>query len=151
MRPSSILFLTLTLLALVGATANAAEPVGPKLPPQVRSLLVQEMNAILDASEAILGAIVRGQDDVVATKAQAIHDSFVLRQEMTAENRKAFMEAVPPSFVKRDRAFHRLTAELAAAAREENRVRQRRLYAEMIEACTACHSRYASDRFPRLQ
>jgi cytochrome c556 len=128
-----------------------AEPVGPKLPDRVRGLLVQEMNAIQGASEEILDALVRGRDEVVAEKAQAIHDSFILKQEMTESDREAPMEAVPKEFVERDRAFHELTGELAAAGREGDGARQRQLFGEMIEACTACHTRYAHDRFPGFE
>lgn len=128
-----------------------AEPVGPKLPDRVRGLLLQEMNAIERASEEILNALVRGRDAVVAEKAEAIHDSFILKQKMTESDRKALMKAVPREFVQRDRAFHELTGELAAAGREGDGARQRQLFSEMIEACTACHARYAHDRFPGLR
>lgn len=128
-----------------------AEPVGPKLPDRVRGLLIQEMNAIQRASEEILDALVRGRDEVVAEKAQGIHDSFILKQEMTESDREALMEAVPKEFVQRDRAFHELTGELATAGREGDGARQRELFGEMIDACTACHARYAHDRFPGLR
>ena len=88
--------------------------------------------------------------DELDRKAQAIHDSFILKQEMTESDRKALMKAVPEEFVQRDRAFHELTGELAAAGREGDGARQRQLFGEMIEACTACHARYAHDRFPGL-
>lgn len=134
-----------------GEPAERAEPVGPKLPDRVRGLLLQEMNAIQQASEEILDALVRGRDEVVAEKAQAMHDSFILKQEMTESDREALMEAVPKEFVQRDRAFHELTGELATAGREGDGERQRELFGEMVEACTACHARYAHDRFPGLR
>ena len=133
-----------------GESAEPAEPVGPKLPDRVRGLLLQEMNAIQRASEEILDALVRGRDAVVAEKAQAIHDSFILKQEMTKADRKALMEAVPKDFVQRDRAFHEVTGELAAAGREGDGARQRELFGDMIDAYTGCHARYAHDRFPGL-
>ena len=137
-----------------GTTAGsppATEPVGPKLPDHVRSLLRQEMIAILGASQSILDALVRGQHDRVAEKAQAIHDSFILQQEMTQADRKALMEAVPKAFVERDRAFHALTGQLAEAARERDAERERTLFGRMIDACAECHARYAHDRFPGLR
>jgi len=140
----------LTLLTTPPAAGSGPEPVGPKLPTKVRGLLLQEMNAILEATHDILDALVRGQDEVVAEKAQAIHDSFILKQEMTAADRRALKQAVPAAFVERDKAFHELTAELAAAARDGDRARQQRLFGEMTEACTACHARYAPNRFPAL-
>lgn len=142
----------LLVLALVTPLSAGGEPdpVGPKLPPRVRGLLVQEMVAVLEATREIVAAIVRGEDNVVAQRAQAIHDSFILQQEMTEADRRALIDAVPGDFVQRDRAFHALTGELAEAARQGNGPRQRELFARMIEACVACHSRYATDRFPGL-
>lgn len=130
------------------AVQQGPEPVGPKLPPKVRGLLLQEMNAVLGATQDILDALVRGQDAVVAERAQAIHDSFILKQEMTAGDRQALQAAVPEAFIERDRAFHDLTGRLAEAARRGDAARQRALYADMVEACAACHARYATNRFP---
>lgn len=134
--------------AVPGAAQDGAEPVGPKLPPKVRGLLLQEMNAVLGATHEILDALVRGQDAVVAEKARAIHDSFILKQEMTPADRQALKEAVPEAFVERDQAFHALTGRLAKAARRGDAARQQALFADMVEACAACHARYATNRFP---
>lgn len=133
---------------LIGVTALAQEPVGPKLPGELRALLLREMNAIQNASLEIQGALIRGEDARVAELAQGIHDSFILRQEMTEADRKALQAAVPRAFVERDRAFHELTGELAAAARAGEDARQRALFGEMVAACAACHARYATNRFP---
>jgi hypothetical protein len=70
---------------------------------------------------------------------------------MTPADRKALREAVPRSFVQRDRAFHELTGKLATAAREGDATRQRELFGRMIDQCSACHARYAPDRFPGLR
>lgn len=119
------------------------EAVAERLPPQVRTLLRQEMNAILAASQNILDAIVRADDERVAEQAQAIHDSFIMKQSLTEDDRKALKNAVPADFLARDKAFHTLSASLAEAARQEDRDRQKALFSEMIDACTGCHSRYA--------
>ncbi|HKJ95364.1 MAG TPA: cytochrome c [Gammaproteobacteria bacterium] len=150
MKP--ILALMLSLAVSLGAMQAAMagetpEPVGPNLPPRLRGLLVQEMTAILGASKDIVEALVRGRDEVVAEKAQSIHDSFILKQKMTQADREALKEAAPAAFVQRDRAFHELTGRLAQAAREGSRDRTHALFAQMINACTACHARYATDRF----
>ena len=146
-----IVAVTLSVVLAIAGPAGAAEPVGPKLPDRVRGLLLQEMNAILGASQTILDAIVRGDHERVADRARAIHDSFILKQEMTAADRRALKKAVPRDFIRRDRAFHELTGELAAAARERDGARERELFARMIDACTGCHARYAGDRFSGLE
>lgn len=139
---------------LVAPVADAADPadsnVASKLPAHIRQLLIQEMNAVLDASKKILDALVRGQDAVVAENAQAIHDSFILRQQMSPEDKQALLDAVPEAFVERDRAFHEVSERLAEAAREKDAARQLQLFNDMVGACVECHSRHAAGRFPAL-
>lgn len=150
LRTAAILAAGLALTAPAPAQEDAGppEPVGPKLTETLRDMLRREMNAILGASLQIQEALVRGEDARVAELAQSIHDSFILAQEMTPEDREALRAAVPAAFVERDQAFHVLTGELAAAARDGDDARQRRLFGEVVAACAACHERYATDRFP---
>lgn len=142
------LFLVLVAAAMAGENPSGKDNVGSNLPPRVRGLLIQEMNAILGATRNILDGLVRGQHAVVASNAQAIHDSFILEQQMTEKDRQALMRAVPERFIERDRAFHQLSASLAEAARNGNSARQRALFADMVEACAACHTHHARQRFP---
>lgn len=133
------------------ASAHADErAVGSNLPPRFRALIIQEMLAVTEASKRILEALARGQDDIVAENAQAIHDSFVLEQEMSEEDSKALHDLLPHSFVERDHEFHALSADLANAARNGNTQEQLRLFTNMTNACVACHSAHATDRFPGL-
>lgn len=136
-------------LALGGfALAQEAEPVSPKLTPKLRDLLRREMVSINDASQQILTSIVAGDDAGVAKLAQQIHDSFILRQSMTPDDKKNLMAAVPEGFVQQDRAFHGIAAELAQAARSKDRPQQQEQFSRMVKACSACHDEYAQDRFP---
>lgn len=145
-------WLALAVGVAVGASAVAqeTEPVSPKLTPKLRDLLREEMVAIEDASKQILSALIAGEDAQVAELAQRIHDSFILQQEMTEEDRAALMEAVPSGFVEQDRAFHEIALALAEAARADDRARQHEQYGRMIEACSACHADYATGRFPNF-
>ena len=144
--------LAVALLLAQGAPAQETgappEPVGPKLTEKLRDMLRREMAAVLGASLEIQDALVRGENARVAELAQSIHDRFILAQEMTPEDRADLRAAVPAAFVERDQAFHELTGELAAAAREGDGARQRELFGEVVTACAACHERYATDRFP---
>lgn len=146
--PGLLLLIVLFLPAKLMAAPSAGANVGSELPPKLRGLLIQEMNAILDASKVILDALIRGQDEVVAEKAQAIHDSFIMKQAMTADDRKALLAAVPKDFLKRDQAFHTLSSKLADAARKGDKEAQLQLYGDLIDACMECHARHAQDRFP---
>jgi hypothetical protein len=136
-------------LALGGlALAQDTEPVSPKLTPKLQDLVRKEMLSINGASQQILAALVAGDDARVAELAQQIHDSFILRQSMTPEDKADLMAAVPEGFVQQDRAFHEISAELARAARDGSRMGQHEHFNRMIEACSACHAQYATDRFP---
>ena len=130
------------------AEESTDSAVGSNLPPKVRALLIQEMSVVLGATKTILEALVQGQDHIVAENAQAIHDSFIMEQEMTEADKKALKMAVPAEFLERDVAFHKLTARLAEAARKGNEPLQMQLFAEMVNACTECHAKHATDRFP---
>jgi len=131
-------------------TAGGEEPISPKLSPRLQDLLRQEMVSIEQASQDILLALVRGDDARVAERAQQIHDSFILRQAMTPEDRTHLMAVAPDDFVQRDRAFHALAAELATAARGGDGPAQRDRFGQMIDSCAECHARYATDRFPKF-
>lgn len=135
-----------------GAVAQESESsLGPRLPPNVRALLIEEMNAILGASHTILEAIVRGQHEVVAEQATLIHDSFILEQQMTQADRMALEETAPPSFIEKDEAFHALSERLADAAARRDHPEERRVFAQMLDACAVCHAEHAGDRFPGVQ
>lgn len=146
----SALAIGLGLAGLVPASGQQAEPVSPNLTQKLRELLRKEMLSIEDASKQILSALIAGDDARVGELSQKIHDSFILQQSMTPQDKQDLMAAVPESFVTRDRAFHEISANLAKAARDSDRARQHEEFGRMIEACTACHATYATDRFPGL-
>lgn len=140
-----------SLFALASlAPGLAAEPVGPELTPKLRGLLIKEMVQIDQAMQEIFSAIVRGQHATVADKGQAIHDSFILKQSLTKEDRQDLKAAVPPEFLQMDAHLHELSASLAEAGRSEDTPRQLELFSRMTDACVACHSTYTTDRFPGL-
>ncbi len=132
----------------VAGPVQADEPVGPKLPPQIRGLLLQEMQSINEASREILTALVAGDDAGVASLAQQIHDSFIMRQSMTPEDRRQLRAAVPEAFVTMDQGLHEAAHALAQAAAAGDRSLQRERFGRMLEACGGCHARFATDRFP---
>ncbi|EAZ99691.1 hypothetical protein MELB17_11826 [Marinobacter sp. ELB17] len=50
-----------------------------------------------------------------------------------------------------DRAFYELSADLVEAAKAADQARERVLLGKILEACVACHSKYANGRFPGLK
>ncbi|SEK75219.1 hypothetical protein SAMN04488129_10484 [Halomonas daqiaonensis] len=141
-----------TLVALgVSATSLAAEPVRPELTPKLQGLLKKEMIQIELAMQDVYSAILQGRHTTVAEKGQSIHDSFILEQSLTDQDRQELKAAVPPEFLQMDAYLHELSASLAEAGRTEDTPGQVELFGRMTESCVACHSTYVTDRFEGLK
>jgi len=143
----SIVILSIT----VSFAASATESVTPKLTDKLDRLLREEMRSIQSAMGQIHSAIVMGQHDKVAEQAQNIHDSFILQQSLTEQDRKDLISAVPEGFIKLDKEFHQLAASLADAGRNDDTRKQHKLFGKMTGNCIQCHSTYVSDRFPGVK
>jgi len=150
-KTTCALLATLALSLALPFTATADEPVTPKLTDKLDRLLREEMRSIQSAMGQIHSAIVMGQHNGVAENAQKIHDSFILQQSLTEQDRKDLMSAVPNGFIRLDKEFHQLAASLAEAGRGKKTKEQHKLFSEMTGNCIQCHSKYVSDRFPGVQ
>ncbi|MFG6158816.1 hypothetical protein ACGTNG_08410 [Halomonas sp. 1390] len=138
-------------MVTAGSVAGAAEPVGPDLTEKLRGLLVKEMVEIEAAMQATYSAIIQGRHDEVAGHGQAIHDSFILEQSLTQQDRRDLKDAVPAAFLQLDARLHELAASLAEAGRQRNTPKQVDVFHHMTQSCVACHSRYVTDRFAGLE
>ncbi len=147
----AIAFAVMLSILTAGGVVIAAEPVGPQLPDKLRGLLVKEMIEVEAAMRETYSAIIQGKHDEVAQKGQAIHDSFILEQSLTEQDRQDLKAAVPGEFLQMDERFHQLSASLAEAGRQQNTQEQIEVFNRMTESCVACHSRYVTDRFEGLQ
>ncbi|PRY72983.1 hypothetical protein [Halomonas ventosae] len=141
-----------TLVALVASASSlAADPVRPELTPKLQGLLQKEMLQIEQAMQEVYSAMLQGRHAVVAEKGQAIHDSFILEQSLTDEDRQDLKAAVPQAFLQMDATLHELSASLAEAGQAQDTARQVALYGRMTESCVACHGAYVTDRFEGLE
>ena len=149
--PGSILgglIIVILMGMLPAADVRAAEPVAPRLTPRLQKLFAEEMNAILQACQQIIPPLVAGDHAMVEKQARAIHDSFILEKNLTAQDRKHLETAVPQAFLDMDGAFHRVAAKLAEAAQRKDTDLQIHYFGLLLEYCGTCHRRYASDKFP---
>ncbi|KAA3638653.1 MAG: hypothetical protein DWP95_12200 [Proteobacteria bacterium] len=153
MNKKIVLLLLLLMVSMPHAESDIdhESAIGSQLPNHIRSLLIEEMQAITTSMDVIFRALVAGEHDQVVPQAQAIHDSFIMAQKMTEADSKTLEEVLPEEFIKRDQAFHHLSAELAEAARNKDQAKQFKLYQDMQQACLACHQKHALDRFPNLK
>lgn len=138
------------LCLLLSSPALAEEPVTPKLTDKLRQLLQEEMRAIQTAMTSIHTAMVLGQHHTVAEQARQIHDSFILKQSLTEQDRRDLKAAVPAGFIALDQEFHELAASLENAGRNKESQEQGRLFSSMTHSCIECHGKYVSDRFPAV-
>jgi hypothetical protein len=146
------------LIVLIGL---AAEPpaqaqeqetaIGPQLSERLRGLLLEEMNLIQAGMERAMRGIATGDHTAVYENGRDIYRSFILKQKLTEEDRKELHSVVPPNFIALDQAFHETAHKLAAAGRDQDVELQGFYFGRLVESCTACHARYAADRFPGLR
>lgn len=142
--------LLLALTAILITTPVHAEDVTSELNPKLRGLLQQEMIGVEAAMKQVYSAIIRGNHEVVQEKGKAIHDSFILDQELTDQDRKDLKAAVPKPFLKLDQTFHRQAEKLAQAGSKKNTRKQKQLFDRMTNSCVNCHSRFVDERFSGL-
>ena len=138
------------LVLILSPSAFAEDPVGPKLTPRLKDLIAQEMQQIAEATASLSTAIASGDHHAAMELGVAVRNSFILKQSLTDQDKKDLMGAVPPAFVAMDRRFHGLAGKLAHAAEAGDSELQSVYYAKMLESCIACHTHFASDRFPGL-
>ena len=146
----SIVGAGLAVFFTLQAGAQAAEPVGPKLTPKLKELISKEMQQVAQATAELAGAIAGGNHASAMQLGAAVRDSFILKRSLTEQDKKDLMSAVPPGFVALDRHFHATAGKLAHAAEGKDSELQGFYFYKMLEACVACHARFASDRFPGL-
>lgn len=142
-----VTFTALTMAILSANQTFAAEPVTSKLTPRLHELLIDEMRSVKQAMEQIMNGLVVGDHSLVANMAQQIHNSFILKQQLTEKDKEDLMAAVPPDFVRLDQEFHETSKRLAEVADQKQYDLQRYYFGQLVQACQECHSSYVSDRF----
>ena len=145
-----ITWVALALFILLQTGVHAADSVGPKLTDRLKDLLTKEMQQVSQATAKLALAIVAGEHASTNELGVAIRDSFILKKSLTKQDKKDLMNAVPPEFVALDRHFHSLAGKLAHAAEMKDSELQGFYFSKLLEACVACHTKFASDRFPGL-
>ena len=149
--PKRAAFMALLIMLATGGQALAREGAGPLAnEPELRGLLQQEMQALQKALATLSTALPQGQWHRVADTAGQIHDSFILQQQLSAEDRKTLHQTLPADFIQRDRAFHQQAKKLQHAAESQDAELSLFYYSNMVESCVSCHRQFATHRFPSL-
>jgi hypothetical protein len=121
-----------------------------ELSTDIAGLLRKEMLAIQTGMRDLIPAMSAGAWEDVSSIAQNISDSFILKQALTAAQKEELHHVLPQGFIEMDQAFHQSAAMLAHAAELKNPDVMNFYYFKLNTACIACHSKYATQRFPGL-
>ena len=118
------------------------------LSPELRGLLSKEMRAIQQGMVEIIPAYASGNWGKIARIAHKIKNSYILKQNLTMEQKHELHTSLPESFVKEDQRFHYLAGMLEHVASNTNAELVGFYFSKMNESCVSCHSQYATHKFP---
>lgn len=131
-----------------GMDTAAPRPEKLELPDSLLSALRAEMQQIEAAMGTLLSQLAQAQAAPAAATARSIENTFILKQELSAEALQQLVSLLPEPFLALDRNFHGNAAKLAAAAEQGDYSGAIELYSQMSQACISCHQQYATKRFP---
>ncbi len=117
----------------------------------VHEMLTLEMKEIRKGMETLVYAVASGQWEDVAKTAKSIKHGFILKQQLTESQRHELHEKLPHGFKQMDKKFHYYAGMLSHVAEEKDIELVHYFVYKMNEACTACHTKYASSKFKGLQ
>lgn len=118
--------------------------------PHLQNLLREEMRALQQAMSKIVNALPTGDWPTIANTAQAIHDSFILQQKLTDQDRDKLAH-LPMEFIHLDEALHQQANKLREAAVAKDAELSVFYVSRMLDKCMQCHTRFVAQRFPGLQ
>lgn len=132
-----------------GAAAAAPAP-ALALSPDLLELLREEMRGISGGVQALAPAIAIGDWKTITDTSARIKASYIMEQKLTAAQKEELETALPEVFKLMDANFHREAGNLGHAAEVRDGELTAFYFYRMVESCVACHSAYATTRFPDL-
>ena len=84
----------------------------------------------------------------VANTGAQMRASYILDKKLTAAQRKELGTSLPEHFKRLDADFHLESKKLEEAATNHDAQLSAFHFYRLIETCTACHSIYATSKFP---
>ena len=118
------------------------------LSPELRGLLSKEMVAVQDGMVSMMSAYASGNTKDIASIAEKIEESYILKQAMTRQQMDELHQKLPKSFVELDHQFHHDAGLLAKAARKNDHELIGFYFSKLVNSCSSCHSQHARHRFP---
>lgn len=151
-----LIFLTLLLPALCQGEEDMphqeseTQSVIARLSPELQQLFSREMIELQNGMTAMLPLYVAGKLDDIAMIADQMESSYVLKQNLSGSQMHELHTQLPDAFIEQDQQFHYLAGMLGHVAKVGKTELVGFYMAQLAEACVACHTAYATNRFPAL-
>lgn len=127
-----------------------AQSVVAGLSPELQALFSREMLELQKGMMAMVPLYVAGKLDDIEKIAAQMESSYVLKQNLTESQMHELHAKLPDAFIEQDQQFHYLAGMLAHVANVGKTELVGFYIAKMSDSCLACHSAYATDKFPAL-
>ena len=121
-----------------------------RLSPGLQQLFSREMIELQNGMIAMLPLYVAGKLDDIAMIADRMESSYVLKQNLNGSQMHELHTQLPDAFIEQDQQFHYLAGMLGHVAKVGKTELVGFYMAKLAEACVACHTAYATNRFPAL-
>lgn len=113
----------------------------------IQQLLKKEMRAIEKAMQELLSSIAAGNWQKTSAIGMQIQASYIMKQNLTVDQKRQLQEVLPEKFVKLDQLFHQYAGMLAHAAEARNADVVNFYFYKLNDSCVQCHSNYAQRKF----
>lgn len=114
----------------------------------LREALGTEMVALQNGLMTVIPAFVAGHWDEVAGIGRQMHDSYIMKQSLSAAQVEELHQAMPASFLELDARFHYLAGMLQHAAEARKPELVGFYLGRLAETCVTCHAQHAHSKFP---
>ena len=150
MKMKIIVSIGLLLMSVLGFTEDGKKGV-EALAPELRALLQQEMRSIEAAMKDMVSYNASGDFEQVEKLASQIENSFILKQNLTEQQRHQLHTLLPDDFLKQDEQFHYDAGMLQHVAANKKSELISYYYGKLLESCGNCHQIHAKHRFPKFE
>jgi hypothetical protein len=155
-RIVELAFLVLLLPALCQSEENTQHQVEQthsviaSLSPELQQLFSREMLELQKAMMEMVPLYVAGKLDDIAIIAAQMESSYVLKQGLSDSQMHELHTKLPDAFIGQDQQFHYLAGMLEHVANAGKTELVGFYISKLGESCVACHTAYATNRFPDL-
>jgi hypothetical protein len=118
--------------------------------PEIQEMLTKEMVRLQNSMMQMMPAIAAGEWDMVATLADGMAMSHIMKQNLSQAQMESLHKGLPLAFKVLDNQFHDYAGMLSHVTRERHIELTTFYYYKLTETCIACHSQFAQKRFPGL-